>query len=42
MTIMHLPNGPTANFKLSSVRLTKDIAVSIIIVVIIFYSYFTI
>jgi len=26
MTIMHLPNGPTANFKLSSVRLTKDIA----------------
>jgi len=29
MTIMHLPNGPTANFKLSSVRLTKDIAVCI-------------
>ncbi|ORX46907.1 Brix-domain-containing protein [Piromyces finnis] len=26
MSIMHLPNGPTANFKLSSVRLTKDIA----------------
>ena len=29
MTIMHLPNGPTANFKLSSVRLTKNIAVCI-------------
>ena len=29
MTVIHLPNGPTAQFKLSSVHLPKEIEVII-------------
>jgi rRNA maturation protein Rpf1 len=29
ITLIHLPNGPTAYFKLTSVQLTKEIFVSL-------------
>jgi len=32
MTIMHLPNGPTAYFRLTSIELTEEIYVSSILI----------
>jgi ribosome production factor 1 len=29
LVVSHLPNGPTAHFKLSNVKITKDIKVSV-------------